>query len=308
MVKTSYTRVLEKGQADRLEALLRDRGYEFREVPHARFAADRPDVKVVMYASGKLVVQGKGVGEFVEFVLEPEVLGQAEMGYEIERNPELGIPRLGVDESGKGDLFGPLCVAGVYANERIVRQWMSDGVRDSKSVHSDRAIADLARRIRGTPGCVFSVVPIGNAAYNRLYAKFRNVNSLLAWGHARVIENLIEQGGRMDPRPQRAVVDQFAASESTVRRALMAGGKGLELVQRHRAEADPVVAAASILARDEFVARLAGLGKEYGLVLPKGASGAANVALAEFVKRHGKERLAQVAKLHFRNVANVAGV
>jgi len=302
---TSYTRKLAAEESAKLEGLLRARDYVFREVPHARFAAEGPRVGVVMYSSGKLVVQGKAAQDFVQFILEPEVLGRAELGYEAVLNPEIVAPRLGVDESGKGDLFGPLCVAGVYVNERMLEPWREAGVRDSKSVSGDRRIGQLAEVIRKTSGCVWNVVPIGNAAYNRLHRKLRSVNQILAWGHARVIENLLGQRHRMDPPPVRAVVDQFAAKEATVAKALMADGRGLELVQRHKAESDVAVAAASILARDEFVRRLEKLGQQEGVDLPKGAGEAANVALRAWLDRHGKERLSEVAKVHFRNTLAV---
>jgi ribonuclease HIII len=288
-----------------LKGLLDARGFSFREVPHAVFAAEGPQVQLVMYRSGKLVVQGKGAQDFVQFTLEPEVLGLAELGYEAVLNPELAVPRLGVDESGKGDLFGPLCVAGVYFNEGMLESWGEAGIRDSKQVASDRRIGQLAEVIRKTPGCVWNVVPIGNAAYNRLHRKLGSVNRILAWGHARVIENLLGQRHRMNPLPVRAVVDKFATREETVSKALMTDGRGLELVQRHRAESDMVVAAASILARDEFVRRLDRLGQQEGLELPKGAGEAANVALRMWLERHGRERLGEIAKLHFRNTLSV---
>src|SRR6058998_639659 len=178
---TSYTCKLAEPEARALEKYLQEHGYEFRAVPYARFAAGKEKVNVVFYESGKLVVQGKGTREFVEFVLEPGILKQARLGYETVLNPELLLPRLGVDESGKGDFFGPLCVAGVYVNESVVKAWADRGIRDSKNISSDKKISDLAELIRTTPGCVTTVVPIGNEAYNRLHAKMRNVNSLLAW-------------------------------------------------------------------------------------------------------------------------------
>src|SRR5437867_7821303 len=271
---TSYTCTLAEPEARALEHYLRAHGYEFREVPYARFAAGKEKVNVVFYQSGKLVVQGKGTREFVEFVLEPGILKQARLGYETVLNPELLLPRLGVDESGKGDFFGPLCIAGVYVNEPVVKAWQDAGVRDSKNISSDRKIAGLARMIRETPGCVTSVVPVGNEAYNRLYSKMGSVNSILAWGHARVIENLMGEKHRMNPPPVRAISDQFAANKATVAKALMNLGREIELVQRHKAEADVAVAAASILARNEFVGRLIALEKQLGAKLPKGASGA----------------------------------
>src|SRR6266567_3305280 len=269
---TSYTCKLDDQQAAAVKAYLEEHGYKFREVPYARFAAEKEKTNVVFYESGKLVLQGKGTQEFIEFVLEPEILKEARLGYEAVLNPDLLLPRLGVDESGKGDFFGPLCVAGVYVNESVVKAWESSGIRDSKNISSDKRIAELARLIRETPGCVTAVVPIGNEAYNRLYAKMGSVNTILAWGHARVIENLMQQKERMNPPPVRAISDQFAANKATVANALMNLGREIELVQRHKAEEDVAVAAASILARHEFVTRLKALEKQFEIKLPKGAS------------------------------------
>jgi len=300
---TSHTVKLTDPQADALHQLLQERGWSFRTVPYARFAAEKSKVNVVFYESGKLVVQGKETREFVEFVLEPEILKEARLGYETLLNPDLLLPRLGVDESGKGDFFGPLCIAGVYVNERVVRAWTDAGIRDSKSISSDRRMAELADVIRHTPGCVQTVIVIGNEAYNRLHTKLRSVNEVLAWGHARAIENLLEKREQLVPPPVRAISDQFARSKATVEKALLPLGRALELVQRHKAEEDLAVAAASILARDAFVQRLETLGKEAGLTLPKGASTPVLAAAREFIARHGAAGLGRVAKLHFRTAA-----
>jgi ribonuclease HIII len=305
---TSYTCALAEAEARALEKYLREHGYEFREAPYVRFAAEKENVNVAVYESGRLVVQGKGTQDFVEFVLEPGILKQARLGYETVLNPELLLPRVGVDESGKGDFFGPLCIAGVYVNESVVKAWEDSGIRDSKHISSDKKIADLARLIRETRGCVTSVVPIGNEAYNRLYSQMKSVNAILAWGHARAIENLMSQKHRMNPPPVRAISDQFAANKATVANALMNLGREIELVQRHRAEADLAVAAASILARHEFVTRLVALEKQFGLILPKGASNAVDEAAKGFVARHGPDSLAKVAKTHFRNTFRARGL
>jgi ribonuclease HIII len=305
---TCYTTKLDDAQAAALRAHCEAGGWRFRDVPHARFAAEKDHVNVVFYASGKLVVQGKGTQDFVEFVLEPEILKQARLGYEAVLNPDLLLPRIGVDESGKGDFFGPLCIAGVYVNEAVVRAWQDAGVRDSKNISSDKKIGELAEIIQKTPGCVWSVVPVGNEAYNRLYAKMGSVNRLLAWGHARVIENLMGQRHRMNPPPVRAISDQFASSKDVVAKALMAQGRQIELVQRHKAEADLAVAAASILARHEFVTRLAALEKEFGMKLPKGASAVVDAAARELFARHGLEGLRRAAKLHFRTALRAQGL
>jgi ribonuclease HIII len=305
---TIHTCKLTDDQASALQAALVARSWKPREVPYARFAFESDKTNVVFYESGKLVVQGKGTQEFIEFLLEPEILKQAKLGYETILNPDLLLPRIGVDESGKGDFFGPLCIAGVYVNESVIKAWADLGVRDSKNISSDKKISDLADKIRKTPGCVTTVVPIGNEAYNRLYAKMKSVNAMLAWGHARVIENLLGQRHRMNPPPVKAISDQFAASKSVIEKALMAQGRELQLVQRHKAEEDIAVAAASILARDEFVKGIAKLEHQFQMKFPKGAGDLVDKAAKEFVTTRGAEELQKVSKLHFRTALRAQGL
>lgn len=304
----SYTVKLTPAQAATLRVYLRDQDFVFRDVPYAEFAGAKGQVNAVFYTSGKLVVQGKGTREFVEFVLEPLILKEVKLGYEEVLNPELLAPRIGVDESGKGDFFGPLCVAGVYINASVIEAWKSAGVRDSKAISSDRKIAELSKLIKETKGCVYTVIPIGNEAYNRLMSKFKSVNRLLAWGHARAIENLMTQKQLMNPLPERAISDQFAHDKETVAKALMAMGREIELVQRHKAESDLAVAAASILARNEFVTRLHRLGEPYGLKFPKGAGKELDLIAKEFVEKRGAPELSKVAKMHFRTSLRAQGL
>ena len=303
-----HTCKLTDEQASALLAALLARNWKPRQVPYARFAFESDKTNIVFYESGKLVVQGKGTGEFVEFVLEPEILQQAKVGYETILNPELLLPRIGVDESGKGDFFGPLCIAGVYVNEGVIAAWKDLGVRDSKNISSDKKISDLAEIIRQTPGCVVDSVVVGNEAYNRLYTKMKSVNTLLAWGHARVIENLMGKRYQMNPAPVKAISDQFAASKSVIEKALMKEGRGIQLVQRHKAEEDIAVAAASILARDAFVKGLAKLEKDFSMKLPKGASAAVDAAAKQFVDERGAGELQKVSKLHFRTALRAQGL
>ncbi|HEX3628495.1 MAG TPA: ribonuclease HIII [Verrucomicrobiae bacterium] len=305
---TSYTCKLTDEQATALDAALRARDWKSRQVPYARFAFESPKANIVFYESGKLVVQGKGTQEFIEFVLEPEVLKQAKLGYETILNPDLLLPRIGVDESGKGDFFGPLCIAGVYINESIVNAWRDSGIRDSKNISSDKKIAELAEKIRKTPGCVVDVVTIGNEAYNRMYTKMQSVNTILAWGHARVIENLLGRKHEMNPPPVKAMSDQFAASKSVIEKALMKAGREINFVQQHRAEEDLAVAAASILARDAFVTGLSRLEKQFETELPKGASAAVDQAAKKFVHDRGAARLGTIAKMHFRTALRAQGL
>jgi ribonuclease HIII len=305
---TMHTGKLTDAQASALQAALVARNWQPRTVAYARFAFESDKCNVVFYESGKLVVQGKGTQEFVEFLLEPEILKQVKLGYETVLNPDLLLPRFGVDESGKGDFFGPLSIAGVYVNEAVINSWKDAGIRDSKNISSDKKIHELAEVIRQTPGCVVDTVTIGNEAYNRLYTKMKSVNAMLAWGHARVIENLMGKRYQMNPPPVRAISDQFAASKSVIEKALMTAGREIELVQRHKAEEDIAVAAASILARDEFVKGMAKLSQQFGVEFPKGAGVNVDKVAKEFVEARGAEELARVSKMHFRTALRAQGL
>jgi ribonuclease HIII len=305
---TIHTCKLTDEQASALLAALSARHWKPRDVPYARFAFESDKTNIVFYESGKLVVQGKGTGEFVEFVLEPEILKQAKLGYETILNPDLLLPRIGVDESGKGDFFGPLSIAGVYVNEKVITAWKDLGIRDSKNISSDKKISELAEKIRQTPGCVVESIVIGNTKYNQLYVGMKSVNKMLAWGHAQVIENLLGKKYQMNPPPVKAISDQFAASKNVIEKALMSQGKELQLVQRHKAEEDIAVAAASILARDEFVKGLVKLEKQFEMKLPKGASAAVDAVAKQFVEERGAENLAKISKLHFRTALRAQGL
>ncbi len=204
--------------------------------------------------------------------------------------------RIGIDESGKGDYFGPLVIAGVLippADEPDLRLMQ---VRDSKRI-SDGRILEMASDIRQV--CRHSIVAIGPQRYNELYAKIKNLNRLLAWGHARALENLLEHSDC-----PLAISDQFG-DERFIVNALLEKGKRVQLIQRPKAEEDLAVAAASILARAEFLIRLKRLSEEIGLSLPKGASQQVEAAARAIVRRLGRDRLAEVAKLHFKTTQSV---
>src|SRR5881275_690862 len=188
----SYTHALTKDQATELRALLEELGFEFSPKQYTLFFAQKDKLSVAVYEKGpKVLVQGRRAEEFVQFELEPKILGEAKLGYEEVHLPEMFEPHFGVDESGKGDFFGPLVIAGVYVDREIARKLLDAGVQDSKRIGSDARIGALADSIRKTSMGLFEVVLIGPAKYNELYTKFGNLNKLLGWGHARVIENLL---------------------------------------------------------------------------------------------------------------------
>lgn len=203
---------------------------------------------------------------------------------------------IGVDESGKGDYFGPLVIAGVYLDKKTAEKLSGYGVADSKSL-SDKRIKKLAARIKNN--CEYSVVTIKNPRYNQLHKKIGNLNKILAWGHARVIENLLD---KVDC--DNVLSDKFA-KKYLIENALMEKGKEIKLEQKVRAESNLAVAAASILARAEFVSRLQRLSDKYEIELPKGAANHIIDVGQEFVRKHGQEELKQVAKVHFKTTDKI---
>ena len=203
---------------------------------------------------------------------------------------------IGTDESGKGDYFGPLVIAGFFLPDGQADVLRELGVKDSKRTSDNRCL-EIAEVLKA--GYKHAVIAIGPEKYNELYDKLRNLNRLLAWGHARAIENILEVVDCV-----LAVTDQFG-DKAWVLNALMKKGRTIELVQNPRAEEDMAVAAASILARAEFLKRLSFLTKDFGLELPKGASSLVEDAAVKLVERDGPEVLGKVAKLHFKTTGRV---
>ncbi len=300
MNTNSFTFKLDEHQQQALSKILQHSKYLPENVPHTKIAVSIPDCRINLYKSGKLLVQGKAAKEWITFTLEPEILKEAILGYEDFHDPEAFQPHMGIDESGKGDFFGPLVVASAYVDEDLVNKLRDMGVRDSKKISSDNVAMNMARDIRKLLGDRCAMVTIGPRAYNRMYLKIRNVNKMLAWGHARAIENLLEKV----PDCPRALSDKFGPTHQ-IERALLEKGKKIRLDQRTKAESDPAVAAASILARAGFVYALRKMGKEYNLEVPKGASTKVRKEAEKLVADKGPGILLDTAKCHFQTTDKV---
>lgn len=294
----TFLAYLNEEQVRRMKTDLVGQGFVLREnVPHAFFGATKKGVSLTAFKNGKLLIQGKSAQDFIMFYLEPILLKQVTLGYEDVLDPAIAEARVGVDESGKGDYFGPLIIAAVYVDGDSARKLLDAGVADSKLLSAGR-IDKIAEVVKAET--VNSIVAIGPDKYNRLYDKIRNLNRLLAWGHARALENVLVKKTAC----KKAILDKFA-DKSVLNLALMKRGKKIEICFRVKAEADIAVAAASILARHEFVKRLAKLGEEFKTVLPKGAGAAVEAKACELVAKHGVECLAKLTKLHFKTSQKV---
>ena len=297
--KSSYTLKLSDEQMDKLGTSLKTRGWVTREVEYARYAFDGDFVKVVIYESGKLVVQGRNTEEFVANILEPEVTGEFLLGYEEVNNPEWFEQHAGMDESGKGDLFGPVVTACVIGDGEMVRSWMNAGIRDSKTI-TDNAIIKMAKQIKATRGVIIKVAYTSMIKYNELYKKFdSNLNKFLAWLHGRSLNDAL-----LEKKPAWGLLDQFT-KQPLVQNYVKE--KNFELRMRTKAESDPVVAAASIVARATWLQQMKKLEGLAGEKLPKGSGIQAKEKAKLIYEKFGEERLKEFCKLHFKTAYEAMG-
>lgn len=346
--KTCYTFELDGAQQEKLLALLAVGNYRPKQVPYSLAAVEGDGFNCALYQKEKhgrrkLCVQGQQAQDFVEFFLEPNGVVPVTMGGG--GAVPAGLPAAvaaaaaggaadslrtahgGSDESGKGDYFGPLVVACCYVDEDLAEklrtlrvEWYDSrdvkhvddgGVRDCKLITNNVVLLRMGTMIRSILGPQrFSVVKIGNPAYNRLYFKIRNINRLLAWAHGTCIEEMLEK----QPACPRVVVDQFAPTETVIKRALKERGKRIVVEQRHKAESYSIaVAAASVLARETFVRALCDMAAEVDPaaqaalgVVPLGSSDPRVRELAEkMVKQHGPTWLMNHCKAHFQTTDKV---
>ena len=321
---SSYTYELTNDQQEILLGIMVNGNYRRREVPYSLWSIEGDRFNATLYAKEKhgkrkLCVQGAKAEDFVLFVLEPNVLGAATLGYETVLDPAKLAPHGGSDESGKGDYFGPLVVCCAYVDEEISRA--IDGftyftrndrrekleVKDCKQM-SDAQVLAAGRQLRALLGPDgYAVVKLGPAAYNRLYAKMKNINRMLAWAHGTAIEELLEKKRNVG----RVVVDQFAPTEATIRRALKTRGKAATIEQRHRAESDLAVAIASVIARELFLRAIMDMTEEvFGAgaerKVPAGSSDPRVRELAEeMVRKNGPVWLMNHCKAHFQTTDKV---
>ncbi len=262
---------------------------------NAIWRARTPKYSAIFYNTGKFLIQGSDVVEIAQRL--EEYLGMDKTDFEAQQQ-EISTPikRIGVDESGKGDFFGPLVIAGVLVDETNIEILKKAGIKDCKKV-DDKLINKMASIIKNN--CIFSIVTINPAKYNELYEKLGNLNLLLAWGHARAIENILEK-----KNCDYALSDKFG-DEKLIQNALMKKGKKITLEQKHKAESDIAVAAASIIARAQFLNSLSELSTKYGITIPKGASEKVIQAAKSISSKYSKDELSNTSKTHFKTYQEV---
>jgi len=299
---STYTIKLDDVQMDKLRALCVARQWEPFEVPYARFAFRGTDVNVTAYDKRKVVViAGQGTEEFVTMTLESEITMAAKLGYDEVLHPDWFEAHAGLDESGKGDFFGPVVAATVIADKAMIDAWREAGVQDSKKI-VDTQIIRLDAIIRETKGVVVEVCYCRTMArYNELMGRpGANLNRLLAWQHATALGDAL--GKRLVPW---GLLDQFTEQPLVQRELTKKGVQNFELRMRTKAESDPVVAAASVVARAEFIRAMHALSKQFGEKLQKGAGPLVKIQADQIMQKFGTRALGDYAKLHFRTAYEV---
>jgi ribonuclease HIII len=297
---STYTLKLEDSQMEALRSILHGRGWESAEVPYARYSYRGPDCNVTAYESGKLVVAGKGTEEFVLHTLEAEVTGAPKLGYDAILHPDWFEAHAGMDESGKGDFFGPVIAATVVADPPAIEAWVKAGVKDSKKI-ADPQIIRLEKIIRETKGAVSRTCFCGMGRYNDIMGRpHANLNKLLAWQHATALSQALGV-----KKVAWGLLDQFTEQPLVQKELAKLGVGGFELRMRTKAEEDPVVAAASVIARAEYLRQMHALSLRFGGKLQKGASSLVKEQAAEIIRKFGARALGEFAKLHFRTAYEV---
>jgi ribonuclease HIII len=301
MAQETLVLKLAPAEQTRFKERLEGGPFEYRSVPHATLSVKGEGVVATLYSSGKLVVQGADPTVFTLRYLErggePASKG-AGTATATRTSGGLAIPTgrplVGSDEAGKGDYFGPLVVCALRLPDEHREGVARSGVTDSKALTDD-----AVRRMAPTLPKSFdhAVECLDPPEYNAMHAEVKNLNPMLAELHARAIRRIAKKGDVV-------LVDRFANEKLVASRVK---DLKIELFQFPRAEAEPGVAAASVIARAVFLERLAALSDETAVDLRKGAGAPTDIAAREFVALHGFDGLARVAKVHFKNTAKIRG-
>ncbi|MEZ4475136.1 MAG: ribonuclease HIII [bacterium] len=294
----TYTLKLPAADAPTIQRFLDEHGFEFAEAPHAFWTARGPEVIATFYRSGKLLLQGKEADTWRGLL--GDVTADARPYHRALQQHPTPAPAcwIGTDEAGKGDYFGPMVVAGVAIRREQLELLHTLGIDDSKAI-ADARLPEMEQAILALGHS--EVIVITPPRYNALHAKMGNVNRLLAWAHGRVIETLLEATDA-----DWVLIDRFA-EEPVIRRGLGDRGRAVRVSMRPRAEEDPAVAAASVLARCAYLRGLKSLSRRFGVHLHPGAGAPTLTSGRQFLETHGRAALGEVAKVHFATTEQIGG-
>ena len=268
------------------QMVLEERYQAFRTDPpaYALFQLRPEGCTITCYSSGKTVFQGRN----------------AEL-YAADFRPERDtvLPQAGSDEVGTGDYFGPVCVAAVYLAQKDLPLIEKLCVRDSKQMTDDtiRTAAPVLME-----QLLHSLLIVTPQKYNDIHRQY-NMNAVKSLLHNQAYNNLKKKTAL----PELIVVDQFTPKQSYYRYLQGRGDIVTGIHFETKAEdAYPAVGAASIIARYAFLTAMDRMEEEWSMPFAKGSGTAADECAVKFVQRYGRERLSEVAKLHFKNTERIS--
>jgi ribonuclease HIII len=263
---------LEKEKVEKLIEVLKKKGAVEEKPPeNVSYRLRKGNGILMVYDTGSIVYSGRERKRLKEEVIE-EILRLEE------------TPRIGCDEAGKGEFFGPLVVSCICADRECLRELLKSGVKDSKKIPKER-IPEIAEKIKRS--CKGAVRVLKPEKYNEEYRKFGNVNRLLENIYMDLIGKLLKRCS-----PRKVVIDKFSPNvEKVVRKAF----PEINVEAKPCGEDDVVVAAASIVAKNERLRVMSELSKELGFALPEG-----NVKNREILSKIPKEKRLKFVKEHFK--------
>ena len=257
-------------------------------------SSDRDKLKVQVYFGKKgvkIVLQGNK-DSLLYTEINQIISEQHQLDFMNNKNDEPDA-YIGSDESGKGDVFGPLVTTAFYVDENVKVKLASYGVRDSKDL-SDSQITEIAKKIRHEFPNNFETIPLFPEKYNELYSKFNNLNALLTWAHSKAISNLLDKF-----ECNNVIVDKFSNRPLNITSS--GSSNKIDILQIPKAEKYIGVAAASIIARDTFNRWFIKMKRDL-FDFPKGASNNVEETVKFFIKKYSAEEIKKVSKTHFKTV------
>ncbi|MFA5692394.1 MAG: ribonuclease HIII [Acholeplasmataceae bacterium] len=253
--------------------------------PYVLFAARQNDVQITAYKTGKVVLQGDEVSS--ELVTIKTYLDITDFA------------AIGSDEVGTGDLFGPVVVCSVYTKEEDIAYLESLNVRDSKRM-SNREIIKLGPQI--AKKLTHSIIILSPDKYNQMVDEGYNLNKIKALLHNHMI---IKTTSKVT-EPVPVIIDQFCLPNHYFN-YLKDEPFVYSDVEFH-VDGENVhlsVAAASIIARYAFLAKMHQQSKKYGYKLKLGAGKDVDEQLKEIVSDLGIKVLPKIAKMNFKNISKL---
>ncbi len=278
--------------------------------PYAVFQAMEADTTITLYESGKVMFQG--ISADIDFdiwaTLEKKVSGidvrkddkkdKKETKEEINYDFLKKISTVGSDEVGTGDYFGPIIVVSAYVPKDKLNLMDELKITDSKKITDDK-IKELAPILMKE--LIYTAYALTNEEFNNL--EDTNMNKVKAILHNKVLMSIMQKG---EVKPEKVVVDQFTTPKSYYFYLKDSSNVLRNITFLTKAESKCYsVAAASIIARYLFLAKINELSNELGKTIPLGAGVIVDDFAKKLVEEKGKDILKKVTKYNFKNTQKI---